>query len=533
IIREKEEAEQIYVAARDRGHVASLMTQQRPNIFTQKVANIEPGHDIDIDITYFNTLRYVDGSYEFVFPMVVGPRFNPPATTDGIAAVPRSGAHTATQATAIEYLAPHERSGHDISLTLTVDAGVDIEDITSSTHAVDTTYDDASSATVVLSAHDTIPNKDFVLRYRVAGERIKSSLMVHRAGDGGYFTMMLYPPAELGYMQRQPMEMIFVLDCSGSMRGQPLALAKAAVERALERLQPEDSFQIIRFSSNASQMGPAPLPATPKNVRKGLRYLAGLDSAGGTMMIEGIKAALDFEHDPERFRIVSFMTDGYIGNEQDILAAVIERVGDARLFSFGVGSSVNRYLLDNMARVGRGAVAYIGLDGNTLAAVDGFYECITYPAMTDLAIDWGDLRVTDVFPRRIPDLFAGRPVVLTGRFSGALNGRVTVEGRAGHDTVVDVIEAEPDDPGSHPGIAAVWARAQIRDLARRGLRTDDPEGVEDQITQLALGHNLMSQYTAFVAVDSLSETAGTHGTTVHVPVPVPAGVRYDTTVGAR
>ncbi|MFB0555699.1 MAG: VIT domain-containing protein, partial [Phycisphaerae bacterium] len=362
IIRERKEAEEIYREARRQGYVASLLTQERPNIFTQKVANIEPGKNIDVNIKYFNTLAYVDGWYEFVFPMVVGPRFNPPGYTGGVGAVARGKNGISCQRTEVQYLKPGERSGHDIAVTVDVDAGVAIEEVDCTNHVITKTFAAPEKLTVRLSSLDSIPNKDFVLRYKVAGKTVKSALVTHRDKRGGFFTLMLYPPESLLYLKRAPMEMIFVLDCSGSMNGKPIAKAKQAVTRALRKLQPNDTFQVIRFSNNASQFGPDPVPATQDNIRKAIRYVENLRGSGGTMMIEGIKAALDFKHDPHRFRLVSFMTDGYIGNEVEILAAIHQRLGASRIFSFGVGSSVNRYLLDRMAKLGKGAVAYIGLD---------------------------------------------------------------------------------------------------------------------------------------------------------------------------
>jgi len=530
IIRERKEAEEIYQQARRQGHVASLLTQERPNIFTQKVANIEPGKAIDVDIKYFNTLAYVDGWYEFVFPMVVGPRFNPPGTTDGVGAVARGKAGISGQKTEVQYLKPGERSGHDISLAVDIDAGVAIEKVLCSSHVITNSTATPEKRTVKLSRLDSIPNKDFVLRYKVAGKTVKSALVTHRDKRGGFFTLMLYPPDNLSQLKRAPMEMIFVLDCSGSMNGKPIARAKQAITRALKQLQPNDTFQVIRFSNNASQFGPDPVPATRGNIRKAIAYVEKLHGSGGTMMIEGIKAALDFAHDPKRFRLVSFMTDGYIGNEVEILAAVHERLGASRIFSFGVGSSVNRYLLDRMAKLGKGAVAYIGLEDNAAEVVDLFYECISHPALADVTFDWGDMDVTDVFPSRIPDLFVGRPVILTGRFAGRGNTTIRVTGNIGDLTQEITIPVNLSDSAStHLGIACVWARKQIETLANRSTYDSDSD-LPGEIKQVALEYGLMSAYTAFIAVDSSRKTTGDHGVTVAVPVPVPDGIRYDTTV---
>jgi len=530
IIREREEAEQIYHEARAQGYVASLLTQERPNIFTQKVANIEPGKEIDIDITYFQTLTYADGWYEVVFPMVVGPRFNPPGYTEGVGAVGRGSTGLSGQTTEVQYLKPGERSGHDISLAFEIDAGVPIEDIECRSHVIARSSGPGDVVRVALSQLDAIPNKDFVLRYRVAGKAIKSALLTHRDERGGFFTLMLFPPAELSGLKRKPMEMVFVLDCSGSMSGQPIAQAKAAAERALRSLGPDDTFQIIRFSNNASQLGPAPIPATPENVRRGLAYLDSLKGEGGTMMIDGIKAALDFPHDEGRLRFVSFMTDGYIGNDREILGEVQKRVGESRVFSFGVGSSTNRYLLDRMAKLGRGAVAYLGPRDSAADVMDLFFERISHPALTDLRVDWGGMEVTDVYPERVPDLFVGRPVILTGHFSGKGRATVAVRGKVGGEMREFTIPVDLDDTAStHAGLPAVWARMKIADLADRATYEESPELAEG-IKGVALEYGLMSAYTAFVAVDSLTRTEGDHGTTVAVPVPVPESVRYETTV---
>lgn len=528
VIRERQQAEQLYVDARAQGYVASLLTQERPNVFTQAVANIEPGKRIDVDLTYYNPLAYHDGEYEFVFPMVVGPRFNPPGSQDGIGAVPHGAHGSSGQATEVHYLPPGQRSGHDIAMRVDIDAGMPIEALASPSHVIDTTAPSRARRTVTLHPSDTVPNKDFVLRYRLAGEAVKTAFLAHRDQRGGFFTLMLQPPADLADAPRAPMELVFVLDCSGSMSGEPLRIAKQAAERALRRLGPDDTFQIVQFSTVASQLGSQPLPATEENLRRGLAYLNSLQSEGGTMMIEGIKAALDFPHDPRRLRVVSFMTDGYIGNEAEILGEMQRRLGDARVFSFGIGSSTNRYLLDRMAILGRGAVAYVGLDEGSQAAVDQFYARVSHPALTDLSIDWGGLEVSEVYPSRLPDLFVGRPVVISGRFQGARAATVRVTGRAGGASKTITVAADPG-AAERPAIASVWARTKIADLEDRATLDGGAE-MAPQITQVALNYNLMSAFTAFVAVDSSQRTAGDHGTTVVVPVPVPDGVRYDTTV---
>ena len=533
ILREKEEAEKIYHQARAQGYQASLLTQHRPNIFEQKVANIEPGKSIDVDIRYFHTLAYNDGWYSFVFPTVVGPRYNPPGLSDPIHTQARGSVPPPAGATAIRYLRPQERSGHDISIDVDIDAGVRIEELTAS-HAIVETRTGVNTASVALANEATVPNRDFILNFKVAGGTVKSNLLTYTDPNTaqGYFTLMMYPPDGYSDLGRQPMEMVFVLDCSGSMRGQPMQQAKQAVLEALSHLNEDDSFQIIRFSSAASQLGAGPLRATKENLGKGRAYVRHLNSHGGTQMIEGIRAALDFPHDQSRLRFVTFLTDGYIGNEADIIGAVHSRLGESRIFSFGVGSSVNRFLMERMAAAGRGAVAYLGPDADAGEVMNFFFDRISHPAITDIEIDWGGMHVSDVYPSRIPDLFVGRPVVITGKYLGDAT-EVRIAGRAGPMVRRFSISKEQASP-EYAFVPKIWARRRIADLADQQTWTSDPDGsLGEAIRATALSYQLMSRYTAFVAVDAATVTAGSYGTTVHQAVPVPDGVRYETTVEER
>ncbi len=530
IIRERAEAERLYTEARNQGYVASLLTEERPNIFTQSVANIEPGKEIDVDIKYFQTLAYNDGWFEFVFPMVVGPRYNPAGTANGVGAVERGNGGASGQTTEVEYLKPGERSGHDIALHLDVDVGVKIEEFQCATHRIAQKQTDEKHLSISLAAEDRIPNKDFVLRYRLAGEQVKSELLTHRDERGGYFAFMLYPPKDLAELPRAPVEMVFVLDCSGSMSGAPITQAKTAISRALDHMQPGDTFQIINFSEHASQLGKKPLAATPENLQRGRDYLMQLNGDGPTEMIEGIRAALDFEHDPGRVRFVCFLTDGDIGNEAQILAAVHERLGETRIFSFGVGSASNRYLLDELAKMGSGAAAYLGLHDDAARVMDDFFARISHPAMTDVHIDWGGMQAEEVNPPRLPDLFVGRPVMVTGKFAGHGETTLQVTGRAGGQRVEFQL---PVDLGSEApagkALPSIWARAKIAGLAQR-MTWEQNAGLPAAIRQVALDYGLMSAYTAFIAVDASRTTQGSEGVTVKVPVPGPEGVNYNKTV---
>ncbi len=541
VIKKREEAREIYQAAIESGQTASLLEQERPNIFTQTVGNIMPGDDIYIEITYVQDLAYDHGTYEYVFPMVVGPRFIPGArnTRNTSTGKKQAGGWSpdtdkVPDASRITppVLKPEYRSGHDISLKLTVDAGVPIQNFTCPSHDVAQKTISESSVEVSIKKGDQIPNKDFIFRYDVAGKGPEYALLTHatKAGDG-YFMLMIQPQASFKISEITPREMIFVVDCSGSMSGFPMEKAKEAMRLCLENMHPDDYFNVIKFSDMANGFSKSPVPNTPDNVKKGLAFIDGMSGTGGTMMIEGIKYSLDGPRDPKRRRVVLFMTDGYIGNETEILAAIEDKLGNARLFSFGVGSSVNRYLLENMAEVGRGQVTYCRHDEDPQAKVELFYERIAKPYLMDIEIDWGGFEVTEVFPQLIPDLFAAQPVIIHGRYTKAGSAVIKVKGKVRGKPVVQSIQVVfPAVEEAHDVIATLWARTKIEHLSDQMYHGTD-EDIVDQITNIALRYRLMSQYTSFVAVSEEIRNVDGKPQTVQVPIPMPEGVSYEGVFG--
>src|SRR5215217_6174883 len=309
----REEAQAVYDAAKSNGQVAGLLDQERPNIFTQSVANILPGAEVKITISYVETLSYVNGAYEFVFPMVVGPRYVPGSATSsnrGNGFAPDTD--RVPDASRITPKAPPAgmRSGHDISLEVTLDAGLIIDNIDSKTHPTDIQRPDAHSARLRLKDSETIPNKDFVLRYDVAGQAIQDALLTHRSEKGGFFTLILQPPERVTAQDVTPKELVFVLDTSGSMEGFPIEKAKETMKLALDSLYPSDTFNLITFAGDTRILFPEPVPATPANLNKAQAFLSGSEGSGGTEMMKAIKAALAPSDDQSHIRIVCFMTEG-------------------------------------------------------------------------------------------------------------------------------------------------------------------------------------------------------------------------------
>ncbi len=509
-IQERARAKQVYEAARKQGLVAALLTQERPNLFTQSIANLEPANTVEVTLSYVQRLDYDNGGYTVVFPMVVSPRYLPEKWK---AKAPELQAPT---------LPPGQRSTHDISLTVDLDAGMAIEELESPSHQIDIKRD-GRKATIRIRQGDTIPNKDFVLRYKLAGAAPKLGVLTHRDGGDGSFLLMVQPPAAVPAAKITPRELIFVLDTSSSMRGAPLAKGKELVRRMLWTLRPDDTFQIVRFADTVSALGPGPISAKPANVELVLKWLSTLEAGGGTEMTTGIGAALAVPHDPLRLRILAFITDGYVGNEDEILATVHKQIGASRLFAFGVGTAVNRYLLEEMAVHGRGSVQFVRPDEDTGRAVSAFERRIDAPVLTDLKIDWGGLVTRDLTPAALPDVFVGQPLVISGHYAAAGSGTVTVTGKQGGRSVAFSVPVTFPERHAHPAISTVWARAKIAELSRGLIRRPDAVA-EKAIVALSLDYRILTQFTAFVAVDASKVTTGDSRRVV-VPVEVPDAAR--------
>ena len=533
-ILRREEAEAVYEAAKTNGQTASLLNQERPNIFTQSVANILPGEQIKITISYVETLKYEDGAYEFVFPMVVGPRYIPgsatgaPVSAKGNGFAPNTDSVPDASRITPQPVPEGMRVGHDISLDVTLDAGVPIDAMSSKTHEVNVERPDDHRARVTLKDQAAIPNKDFILRYGVAGRKIEDALLLHASDKGGFFTLILQPPLRVTAEDVTPKELVFVLDTSGSMSGFPIEKAKETMKLALDNLYPSDTFNLITFSGDEHILFPAPVPATKENLKKAQEFLESRQGGGGTEMMKAIKASMDPSDASDHVRIVCFMTDGYVGNDLEIIGEV-QKHPNARVFAFGIGGSVNRFLLDGMAKYGRGEVEYVALNDDGSAAARRFHERVRNPLLTDISIDWNGLPVADVYPKTIPDLFGAKPVILSGRYTANGKGTIRLKGKmSGVDFVreipVDFSKAE----SQNDVLSTLWARTRIDDLmshdfkgAQQGVIKED---VKQAVIQLGLDYRLMTQFTSFVAVEEMIVTDGGQPRRIDVPVEVPEGV---------
>lgn len=519
VLKRREDAQRSFDEAREAGRTAALLSQERPNVFTQAVTNIDPGATVEVEIHLVQPLHQRSGRYTLALPTVVGPRYSPPgAVADARRITP-------------PVLAPGVDSCVPVEIDVAIDTTLPVADVASKMHAVSVTPH-AQGVAVALARGPVRADRDFELSWRLAGAQPRAELMAQKTADGGHFALTIQPPQGFDAGRSRPRELVFVVDVSGSMGGAPLDTAKAAIERALAGMRADDTFNLITFAGSALSFETASVANTADNRERALKFLADTRHlGGGTEMITGVSAALDAPRDPERLRMVLFMTDGYIGNESQIFRALEDRRGDARLFALGVGSSVNRFLVDGLGRVGHGTATVVGPDEDPTAVVDEFYESIDRPVLTDISIDWGGLQVEDLAPARLPDLFAGQPLVVHGRYKGELAGDLKLRGKLGGADVELPIRLAQARVAEHDGLASMWARRRIDDLSNYPFQQAPGElaGKErDAVVALALKHRILTAYTSFVAVDERRERrpdGSLH--TVQIPVESPFGVEMN------
>lgn len=518
-IKRKEEARAIYEAAKAQGQVASLLDQERPNIFTQSVANVMPGAKVEVEISYVELLKFEEGEFEFKYPMVVGPRFIGPTVPDPSKVDPPT-------------MPKNTRSGATIDIQVAIDAGAPLTGLRSVLHEVDVARPGEETARVTLRRKDEIPNKDFILRYTPAADSVQSAFLTTTdPKKGGTFTLVLLPPRVEKPELVAPKEMIFVMDQSGSQSGFPIQKSKELTKKLLGKLNPDDTFNVIGFSTQVNPLWPEPRPVSRANVDEAVAFVDKIDAGGGTNLIEPVKAALSVPADPQRIRVVLFNTDGYVGNDFEVLKAVQQYRANSRMFTFGIGNAVNTFLIDAMSEEGRGDSELVTLAESADRAAERFIRRTQSPILTDVQAEFNGVTVTDVLPSVIPDVFSAKPVVIMGRYSKAGKGTIVVRGKLGREDWSRQVEIDlPATGNSGSAIQTLWARAKVSDLMRLdwmaqfGQGPADRNKVKDQITQIGLDYGIMTQFTSFVAVEKKIVNVGGKQRTVPVPIDRADGV---------
>ncbi|HUH04576.1 MAG TPA: VIT domain-containing protein [Kofleriaceae bacterium] len=525
IVRDRDEAQRIYDEARAGGYVAALLTQQRPNVFTQRVANIEPGKRIDVSLTYYHLLPYRDGAYTFVFPTVVGPRYTPPGNRGGIGAVRRGDEGRSGQPTEVVYSRPGASAPKRFSMTVDVDAGMTIEALESPNYAIESTRLSATHHRVTLAGGDSVPNKDYVLRYKVAGDRMKSAFMVAKGEGDRYFSFILQPPEDLAERERGPIDLVVVLDKSASMTGGPLRTARRSVAALLGNLEADDRFRVLSFAGDSERAGEALLP-TRANIHRALADLDAPASARVTRLELAIAAALKVPLSAGRERVVAVVSDGYAGNEAHILELVRDGAAGSRVLAVGIGTAVNRYLMERLAQLGNGAAVYIdtGDDQQANRAIGALLTRLSHPVLSDISLDFGSMDIREVFPAQVPDLLVGQPVIVTGKLRGGLGTRVRVTGTVRGQRISYDLYVRPGAVAGRRELANLWARMKIADLSDRVVARTPMLTVSEELEALARRHGLLSPASAILGIDTTERITGGPGKTVRVPVPLPDGV---------
>lgn len=536
VIQRKEEAEATFETAEAEGKAAALLTQHRPNMFTQNIANLMPGMPITVTLSYVQSVPKIDGAYELVVPLIVGPRYEGAGEYDAPADEPEMqvvDGWSVSPVPAYPMVAgldlPSEIATDRVSLDLSITGAAPVASVTSATHRL--TLEDRDGATIArFSEGRVIDNRDLVVRYMLGGDEIAAGVLSHYDERGGIVSLMIEPPRAPEDSQAIPRELVFVLDTSGSMGGAPIAASKRFMESALKALRPNDYFRVIRFANGASHFSDAAVPATEVNRRAGLRFVRGLSAGGGTEIDNAIRTAFATQQPENTLRIVVFLSDGYIGNEAKVLRSIRGMIGDARIYAFGVGTSVNRYLLDAMAEEGRGYARYVDPTESDTEAAEALARDLRTPLLTDISIDWGGLDVTDVTPAKIPDLFDGNSVRVFARYRTGGPAEIKVNGLVqGRRAALPVALELPSTPVSNPeeteAIPLVWARERIADLDRAiAVGEGSPKTHEATITDLGLRYSLQTRYTSFVAVSERVVNDTGQSMSAAVPLPMVAGV---------
>ncbi len=523
-IRKRDDARKAYEQAKQDGKSASLLEQQRPNVFQMNVANILPGDVITVELKYTELLVPDRGMYEFAYPTVVGPRYsNRPA----------EGAPASEKWISNPFLRQGELPTYNFDISIRLAAGLPIKEIACSSHKVNIDYDGPNNAAVRLdSAEKSGGNRDFTLRYRLSGGKIESGLLLFEGEDENFFLLMLQPQKRVSESQIPPREYIFIVDVSGSMHGFPLDISKKLLKDLIGKLRTYDLFNILLFSGGSSLMAEQSLPATADNIQKAIYLIEHQQGGGGTELLPALKKALSLPKSEGFSRNVIIATDGYVSVEKEAFDLIRNSLGKANMFPFGIGSSVNRFLIEGMARAGMGEPFIITKPEEAQKEAERLRMLIQKPVLTGIGMEHEQFDIYDVEPPGIPDVFAERPVIVFGKWRGKAHGKIIFTGFAGNEHFRHVVDVGSVKPlATNGALRYLWARHRIAHLSDYNILSPDDKRISE-VTDLGLKYNLLTEYTSFVAIDSEVRLKNGQATTVSQPLPLPQGVS-DLAVGGK
>ncbi len=514
-IKEKSVAKKIYREAKASGKKASLVEQQRPNLFTNQVANIAPNEEIIVRLEYVQPLDYQRGQFALRFPMTITPRYfpgthkqSPTFTVDSEGEVQISN----YMGWALPQGAQDGPPINRMEITAKLDAGMPLANIKASYHEIVLSRSKGHYDISLANGYSEM-DRDFVLQWKpVTGSQPTAAVFTQKVGDSYYGLLMLVPP-ELAVNSGKgviPREIVFVVDTSGSMGGVSIEQARHALKLALTRLRPQDSFNIIEFNSRYTQLFKTAVPANRHYVQRATEFVRLLSAGGGTEMLPALRAALssaaaeDEEPDQQRLQQVIFITDGAIGNEAELFSEIEQTAGERRLFTVGIGSAPNSWFMRKAAQFGRGTHTHIGDVSEVTEKMSALFEQISSPMATNLEVLWPGK--VEAYPKRVPDLYSGQPVLVAFKYEGRQPyGDIDVAGQLMEQHWSRRIQMNnaltSEERGSSSGVASIWARRKIASLLDQKLMGADEAQVRTSVLEVALVHNLMSPYTSFVAVE--------------------------------
>ena len=516
-IRERQEAQREFQAAKKAGKNAALLEQQRPNVFTMDIANLVPGQRLDVELDYSELLVPTAGVYEFVYPTVVGPRYS---------TVQEKTARASDHWLRTPFLRQDAPPTYTLALEGTVAAGVPVLELASPTHALRTDASDPARLGFGLDMSEPAGgNRDFVLRYRLAGDQLQAGLLLYEGPGENFFLMMVQPPRRVVIDQVPPREYVFVLDVSGSMHGFPLETAKRLMRDLVGGLRPSDSFNVLTFSGASELWSPFSKPASPANVEAAVRFLDEVRAGGGTELLAAVTRAMELPREgPHGSRSLVLVTDGYIAAEREVFDYVREHLDQANLFVFGIGSGVNRFLIEGVARAGRGEPFVVTEPREAPLAAARFREYVRYPLLTGVDVSFEGFEAYDVEPASVPDVLAERPVLVQGKWLGEPRGRIVVTGTTGagrFEHATDVAGVRPD--AANRALRELWARTRVAELSDWSM-SGESEEQKRAIVELGLAYDLLTRHTSFVAVHEVVRNPEGTGDEVTQALPLPAGV---------
>ena len=525
-IKEKEEAKAEYEEAKSEGKSASLLEQKRPNVFTMDVANIMPGDVVSIELHYTELITPEEGVYEFIFPTVVGPRYAVPTVSE-------NGTHSGEDTwVASPYLADGATPPGKYNITVNLSTGVPIAEVTSKSHAISISQPNDSNARITLAdSDDYAGNRDFILKYKLSGEQIQSGLVLTSGNTGGdpaeeenFFMLTIQPPERFEPEDITPREYIFVLDISGSMSGYPLDTAKDLIRNLVTSLNEDDTFNLILFANDTTLFSYDSLPATAENVKKATDLIDKLEGGGGTSLLPALKKAVAIPKERDYARSIVIITDGYVSNDQEIVSYIIDRMDRANFFSFGIGTSVNDYLIKQIAGCGLGESFIVTDAEDAKESAERFRTYIESPLLTDISISFEDFEVYDVEPSIPSILYAKQPIVLFGKWKGEADGKITISGKSGgQDYIQEIPISNVAVNRKSDAIRYLWARKRLDRITGYGSLRND-KTIKDEIVQLGLKYNMVTPYTSFIAVSEVVRNTTGESTDVDQALPLPQRV---------